>query len=200
VNAVLVSGNLGKLRELRDLLPDWSIEALGTDGLGEETGETFSENARAKARWGRRRAPRDAWVLGEDSGLEVRGMGGDPGIRSARLAGPRATDQENLAQLLRMLEGVEGEGRRARYVCELVILSPEGEETRGRGTLEGRIAREPRGTAGFGYDPAFVPAGETETIGVLGQEWKREHSHRARAVRDLIEQLQKDADRSNQVC
>ncbi len=76
-------------------------------------------------------------------------------------------------------------GRRGRYVCELVALSPEGEEIRGSGTLEGRIADAPRGSSGFGYDPVFVPEGETETVAELGDDWKREHSHRARAARAL---------------
>jgi XTP/dITP diphosphohydrolase len=80
---------------------------------------------------------------------------------------------------------VEGEGRRARYVCELVALGPGGAELRGTGTLEGRIAEKPRGSEGFGYDPIFVPEGETRTVAELGNAWKAEHSHRARAARAL---------------
>jgi XTP/dITP diphosphohydrolase len=85
------------------------------------------------------------------------------------------------------LSGVEGEGRRARYVCELVGLSPSGEEFRGTGMLEGQIAEEPRGSAGFGFDPVFVPEGEERTVAELGDEWKAEHSHRARAAKALLE-------------
>ena len=111
-------------------------------------------------------------MIGEDSGLEVDGLGGRPGIFSARYAGPVATDEENVAKLLAELEGVTGDGRRARYVSELVCLSPGSEELRGRGTLEGAIALAPRGAEGFGYDPVFVPAGETLTVAELGNDWK----------------------------
>ena len=86
----------------------------------------------------------------------------------------------------RSLEALQGtDDRRARYVCELVALSPEGEELRGTGTVEGAIAHEPRGSDGFGYDPIFVPEGESRTVAELGNDWKREHSHRARAARSL---------------
>lgn len=85
------------------------------------------------------------------------------------------------------LAGVED--RRARYVCELVALSPEGEELRGTGTLEGTIAQAPRGGEGFGYDPVFVPVGETKTVAELGNEWKSRNSHRARAARELTRGL-----------
>lgn len=181
----LVSGNEHKLRELRALLPDWEIELLETEEEPVEAGETFYENALAKARFGRSLGGQGLWILGEDSGLEVDGLGGRPGIRSARYAGEHATDEENVRRLLVELATIEDEGRRARYVSELVFLSPELEEYRGTGTLEGLIAEEPRGEEGFGYDPVFVPEGETQTVAELGNEWKREHSHRARAARAL---------------
>ena len=187
MKVALVSRNPGKLRELRGLLPDWEVEPLDTTGIGEETGETFSENAREKALFGHAAAPPGRWALGEDSGLEVDGLAGAPGIRSARYAGEGATDEENLEKLLADLRGVTCEGRRARYVCELVLVSPAGEEYRARGTFEGSIAEEARGTAGFGYDPVFVPEGETATVGELGEEYKAEHSHRARAAGALRE-------------
>jgi XTP/dITP diphosphohydrolase len=87
--------------------------------------------------------------------------------------------------LLRELVGVEGEGRQARYVCELVALSPEGEELRGTGVLEGRIVHEPRGSEGFGFDPIFLPEEEKRTVAELGDEWKAANSHRARAAKAL---------------
>jgi XTP/dITP diphosphohydrolase len=180
------SGNRHKLRELRALFPDWEIEALEDGAMPEETGSTFYENALAKARHGREAGAPELWVIGEDSGLEVEGLGGRPGIRSARYAGPEASDEENVARLLDELAGAEGEARRARYVSELVLLSPEG-ELRGTGTLEGRIGREPRGSEGFGYDPVFVPEGEARTVAELGDDWKRKHSHRARSARALRE-------------
>ncbi len=187
LKVVLVSGNPGKLRELRALLPDWKIELLDTAGIEEETGETFYENARAKAIWGRGRVAGDAWVLGEDSGLEVRKLAGAPGVRSARFAGVEANDEQNVVKLLRELEQLDGEDRRARYVCELVLLSPRSTELHSRGTLEGTIARHPRGCTGFGYDPVFVPVHEASTVAVLGEDWKRAHSHRARAASALVE-------------
>lgn len=183
----LVSRNEHKLRELRALLPDWEIELLEAAEEPAETGETFYENALAKARFGRSVGGQDLWILGEDSGLGVEGLGGRPGIRSARYAGEHATDEENVRRLLDELEGIGTEDRRARYVSELVLLSPEREEFRGTGTLSGRIAEEQRGEEGFGYDPVFVPEGETQTVAELGDEWKREHSHRARAARALAQ-------------
>jgi XTP/dITP diphosphohydrolase len=185
----LASGNPHKARELAVLLPGWQLEPLDSQDMPEETGATFHENASAKAHFGRTIADPDAWVLGEDSGLEVVGLAGRPGIRSARFAGPGSTDEQNLQLLLEELAGMAGEARRARYVCELVCVSPELVEFRGRGTLAGRIAEEPRGAAGFGYDPVFVPQGETRTVAELGDEWKARHSHRARAALALREAM-----------
>jgi XTP/dITP diphosphohydrolase len=121
-------------------------------------------------------------MLGEDSGIEVAALGGGPGVRSARYgkeAGMRAIER-----LLRELEAVDD--RRARYVCELVLLAPDGRELRGTGVLEGHIAQEPRGSEGFGYDPVFVPDGEERTVAELGNDWKRTNSHRARAAAALL--------------
>lgn len=184
LKAVFASRNAGKLRELRALLPGWEIEPLADVEMPEETGATFYENAAAKARFARTLVP-GRWAIGEDSGLEVEGLEGAPGIRSARFAGEGASDEDNVAKLLAALREIEAEGRRARYVSELVVLRPDGAELRGRGTLEGAIAREPRGTAGFGYDPVFVPEGESRTVAELGDDWKRGRSHRAAAARAL---------------
>ena len=187
VRAIFASQNVHKLRELRALLPDWEIEPLEAAAMPDETGSTFYENALAKARHGREAGARHLWVIGEDSGLEVDGLGGRPGIRSARYAGPDASDEENVARLLDELSGAENEARRARYVSELVLLTPDLQELRGTGTLEGQIAEEPRGSEGFGYDPVFLPQGEERTVGELGDDWKREHSHRARSASALRE-------------
>jgi XTP/dITP diphosphohydrolase len=159
----------------------WTIELLDAGELPPEEGTTYDENARAKAQFGRTASGGDAWVIGEDSGIEVAGLDGRPGIASARWA------EDGIARLLEELRGVEGDGRRARYVCELVCLSPEGEELRGRGELAGRIAHESHGSEGFGYDPIFVPDGESRTVAELGNDWKAQHSHRARAARALLE-------------
>ncbi len=180
--ANLVSRNEHKLGELRSVLSGWEIELLAADTLPDETGETYYDNARAKARFGRMLGEFDVWMLGEDSGLEVEGLDGGPGVRSARFAGE---GEDAVEKLLRELEGRDGEARRARYVCELVGLSPELEEFRGTGILAGRVAPERRGERGFGYDPVFVPEGRSETVAELGEAWKTEHSHRAHAARAL---------------
>jgi XTP/dITP diphosphohydrolase len=182
LKARLASRNANKARELGRLLPGWEIELLEADDYPPETGKTYYENALSKARYGRTVAEQDVWVLGEDSGLEVEGLGGGPGVESARSGG-----DDPVGWLLAELEGVEGDGRRARYVCELVGLTPEQQEVRGTGTLAGQIADEPRGTEGFGYDPIFVPAGEDRTVAELGNEWKAENSHRAKAARALLD-------------
>ena len=180
LKALLASRNAHKLRELAAALPGWQLALLEAEGYPAEDGASYVENARLKARFARAAAGPDGWVLGEDSGLEVAGLGGRPGLRSARYADP---GEDPNAKLLRQLEGVAGPGRRARYVCELVGISPEGREARGTGVLEGSIALEARGTEGFGYDPVFVPNGEERTVAELGNAWKQTSSHRARAAR-----------------
>jgi XTP/dITP diphosphohydrolase len=177
----LASGNAHKLEELRAALPGWRLELLGVDAFPPETGESYYANALAKAQFGRAVGPADAWTLGEDSGIEVDALGGRPGIASARWA------EDGVTALLGELRGVDD--RRARYVCELVAVSPEGHELRGTGILEGRIADEPRGSEGFGYDPIFVPDGEERTVAELGNEWKSRNSHRARAAHALAEAI-----------
>jgi XTP/dITP diphosphohydrolase len=179
---VLCSRNRHKARELERLLPGWTIEPLDRDDYPPETGATYYENAALKARFGREHA--DGWVLAEDSGLEVESLGGRPGLLSARYAPEGAPA---VAKLLGELAGVEERG--ARYVSELVLLAPDGRELRGTGTLEGRIAHEPAGSEGFGYDPIFIPEGEDRTVAELGDDWKAEHSHRARAARSLLRAL-----------
>jgi XTP/dITP diphosphohydrolase len=180
LKARLASRNENKLRELARVLEGWELGLVDADHYPPEDGATYYENALEKARFGRRFTD-DAWVLGEDSGIEVEALGGGPGIRSARFGG-----DDPVERLLTDLREVEGDGRRARYVCELVALSPTGEEARGTGVLEGAIVDEPRGSEGFGYDPIFVPVGEERTVAELGNEWKAENSHRARAARELL--------------
>ncbi len=174
----MCSRNRNKLRELSAL--GWELDVLDADGYPAEGEESYVANARAKALYGREVGPADAWMLGEDSGLEVVALGGGPGVRSARYG---AEGTEAIERLLRELQGVED--RRARYVCELVLLGPAGEELRGSGVLKGRIADEPRGSEGFGYDPVFIPGGEERTVAELGNAWKAQSSHRARAAADL---------------
>ena len=182
--ATLASANEHKLRELRHSLPGWQLELLGTAEFPPEEGDSYYENARAKALFGRDLVGAEHWVLGEDSGVEIEALGGGPGVRSARWAAG-----EEAERALAELRGVEGEGRRARYVCELVAISPKGREARGTGILEGRIAQERRGSEGFGFDPVFLPQGKERTVAELGDEWKAKNSHRARAARALLDAL-----------
>jgi XTP/dITP diphosphohydrolase len=184
VRAVLCSRNRNKARELEHLLAGWSIEPLDATDWPEETGETYLDNARIKARFGHEVAGSDRFVLGEDSGLEVAALGGRPGVHSARYAPEGAPA---IARLLSELDGVAD--RAARYVCELVCITPGGRELRGTGTLAGRIVAEPRGTGGFGYDPVFLPDGEELTVAELGNDWKERNSHRARAAHALLAAL-----------
>jgi XTP/dITP diphosphohydrolase len=181
VRLLLASTNENKLRELRAALPGWEIALLAAPDEPVEDGPTFLDNARIKARHGRTYAPADAWVGGEDSGIEVVVLGGRPGVESARWA------SDGVARLLSELG--DSSERRARYVCELVVSTPAGEELRATGTLEGHVADAPRGTEGFGYDPIFVPLGEVSTVAELGNAWKAEHSHRAQAARALAQLL-----------
>jgi len=183
IAATLCSRNAHKARELEVLLPGWTIEPLDADDYPPETGDTYYANASAKAAFGRTRV--SGWTIGEDSGIEVAALGGRPGIASARYAPEGAPA---IAKLLGELGGVDD--RRARYVSELVALAPDGEELRGSGIVTGRIASEPRGTGGFGYDPVFIPDGETQTVAELGDAWKAQNSHRARSARALLETVE----------
>jgi XTP/dITP diphosphohydrolase len=179
LKARLASRNANKVRELEHLLPNWRIEPLQAEDYPPEDGDTYYENARGKALFGRNHAESDEWVLGEDSGIEVAALDGGPGVHSARSGG-----DDPVGWLLGQLAGAED--RTARYVSELVIVSPDGEELRGTGMLEGRIAIEARGKEGFGFDPIFVPDGKERTVAQLGNDWKRENSHRANAARALL--------------
>jgi XTP/dITP diphosphohydrolase len=175
---VLATQNPHKVEELRRALPGAAIEALGRDDPPPEDGATFEDNARIKARFGRAHATADAWALGEDSGIESVALGGKPGVHTARWA-----TGDPVGRMLEALEGVAERG--ARYVCVLVAIAPDDRELVARGTLEGTISLRAAGEEGFGFDPVFVPDRESATVAELGDAWKREHSHRARAAREL---------------
>jgi XTP/dITP diphosphohydrolase len=191
---VLASANAGKLRELATLLAPFGLELLSQRSLGidsvEETGSTFLENALLKARHAARAAGLPA--LADDSGLEVDALGGRPGVWSARFAGAGATDEENLALLLAQLQGVPEPGRGARYQCVMAWVSAASDPAPliAQGTWEGRIALTPRGSGGFGYDPAFIPAGGTRTAAELPAAEKNAVSHRGLATRALVAALE----------
>jgi len=192
LSVVIATTNEGKLSELRALLGDLPLQLLSVDAvLGErllvsEDGSTFDQNAVVKAR-----AVCQAtglYALADDSGLEVDALDGRPGVRSARFAHERATDAENNATLLRELEEVVDGGRHAKFRCVLALASPwapDAIETV-EGSCEGTIARAPRGSGGFGYDPLFiVPELGGRAMAELSEAEKNSVSHRARAVRAL---------------
>ncbi len=183
----LASGNPHKAREWQDLLPGWDVATLDMSQAPPESGSTFSENAISKARYGALLAPPGLWVMGEDSGLEVDALGGAPGIRSARFASPGASDAENLAKLLAQLGNASE--RRAQFTCEVGCVSPTGDECHASGAVSGHIAGAVSGEGGFGYDPIFVPDGETRTVADLGATWKGRHSHRAQAAAQVLKLL-----------
>jgi XTP/dITP diphosphohydrolase len=167
---------------LRAALPDWTIELLDGDDYPPEDGDTYYANARLKALYGRAVGPGDAWVLGEDSGIEVEALGAEPGVRSARWA-------ESGRQHLHLLERLgDATDRYARMIAHMVAIGPDGREVDAVGVMEGEIAAEPRGTGGFGYDPVFVPddGDGTRTMAELDDAEKDGISHRGRAARALL--------------
>lgn len=181
MKVTVCSANEHKLEEFRALFPDWELELLGDADYPPEDGLTYVDNARIKARYGRLVGPADRWMLADDSGIELAALAGGPGVQTAPWADGRHVEKA--------LAAVAGGDRRAQYVCELVAISPERDELRGTGVLEGTIALEPAGAEGFGFDPVFVPRGQTRTVAELGDDWKAEHSHRARAAQALRDAL-----------
>jgi XTP/dITP diphosphohydrolase len=188
---ILATGNRHKLRELRELLPGVELEPLprGVE-LPPEEGDSFAAIALEKARAAR--AATGETALADDSGIEAAGLGGRPGVYSARFAGEGASEEENLAKLLRDV-AAEGEERRAAYVCALALVERDGAEHVFEARCEGRLIEEPRGTGGFGYDPAFVPDDtgpeDSRTMSELSAAEKNELSHRGRAARLLAVHL-----------
>ena len=191
----IATTNKGKVAELKgEIEKAWpgaqifTLADLRTYSPPPETGKTFEENAQIKAKSLKAMKP-EAWVLAEDSGLEAEGLGGLPGIHSARYAGEKASDSENNAKLLKMLQIRSAGNRSARFYCALVALGPSGEKLSSSGQLQGSIATQPKGQLGFGYDPVFIPNGQTQTMAELGPGFKLINSHRAQALRALLAQL-----------
>lgn len=150
-----------------------------------EDGMTFLDNATKKAK--ALAALSKQWALGDDSGLEVDVLGGAPGIRSARFAGERATDQQNTARLLKVLRSARK--RKARFTCALALAGPNGELITATGRLEGEINSSPEGESGFGYDPIFFVRELGRTLGMASFHEKLRISHRARAAENLLAKL-----------
>jgi XTP/dITP diphosphohydrolase len=188
VRLVLASRNPHKLRELGELLRPHVLEPLpDAVELPRESGTTFAANALIKARAAA--GAIGAAAVADDSGIEAAALGGAPGVWSARYAGEGASDEENLAKLLR--EVPEDGDRRVAYVCVLALVDPGGEERLAEGRCDGVLAREPRGGGGFGYDPAFIPDDyrDGRTMAELSPEEKDAISHRGRAARALLEEM-----------
>lgn len=190
---MLASSNPGKLREFSDLLAGKGFELARQSDFGieapPETGVTFLENALLKARNAARRSGLPA--IADDSGIEVDALDGAPGVWSARFAGEGASDEANLDKLLRSLAGVPDARRGARYRCVIVYVR-DADDPRplvGDGAWEGRILDSRRGSGGFGYDPSFVPAGETRTAAEMTAAQKHAISHRGQAMRAFLAQL-----------
>lgn len=191
VTLVVATFNRDKLRELAALMhaPDVALRALADfDGAvaPPETGATLLENARIKARAAL--AHTGLPSIADDTGLEVDALDGAPGVHAARYAGPDATYADNVRKLLAALEGVPAPRRAARFRCVCVACLPDGTEIEAEGVLEGRVIEVPRGAGGFGYDPVFE-VDEGRTLAELSGGEKNRRSHRARAVRALMEKL-----------
>ena len=185
MRAVLSTRNDHKVRELAVLLRPIELDPLPDEvTLPPETGTTFADNALIKARAAALATGRVA--IADDSGIEASALGGAPGVFSARYAGTDATDEENLAKLMR--EVPDDGDRRVAYVCALAYVEPGGREEVVHGRCEGTLARAPRGDGGFGYDPAFLPDDydDGRTMAELTPEEKDAISHRGRAARDLL--------------
>jgi XTP/dITP diphosphohydrolase len=186
---IIATGNPGKVREIAAILEPCGLRVLPQSDFGvpeaEETGVTFIENALIKARNAAAHSGRAA--LADDSGLCVDALGGAPGVRSARYAGPGANDTANLQRLLTELDGRGEDERGARFVCLMVCVRHADDPLPliAQGIWTGRIATAPRGDGGFGYDPIFVPAGWDQTMAELTDEEKDRISHRGRALRAL---------------
>lgn len=192
---LVATRNAGKLKEIRALLQDLPLEVvslLDYPGMAaaEEDGETFEANARKKALHVARSS--GCLTLADDSGIEVEALGGAPGVQSARFAGPGATDQDNNAKLLKLMEGVPEAKRRARFRCVVALATPEGMVETAEGACEGLITRRAAGEKGFGYDPLFLVPEYGLTFGELPEGIKNRISHRGRALaaaRRLLEEL-----------
>ena len=187
---LLATRNEHKLRELRESLPGVELDPLPLEvHLPPEEGETFAENALGKARAAQAATGRAS--IADDSGIEAYGLDGRPGVRSARYAGVGATDEENLAKLLD--EVGEQPDRRVAYVCAIALVDADGRESVFEGRCEGTLTDQPRGSGGFGYDPAFVPDDtgpeDRRTMAELSPEEKNAISHRGRAARKLASHL-----------
>ena len=186
---VIATSNEGKVAEFRDALAELKAEVISAKELGvtqfpEETGQSYEENARLKAEYVALRT--HSLALGDDSGLEVDALDGRPGLYSARFGGD-LSPSERVDYFLEQLRGVPQDERGARFVCNLVVASPEGDIHTFEGICEGEILGAPRGESGFGYDPVFYSYDLHKSFAEATREEKRRVSHRGRAVAKVLE-------------
>jgi len=179
--------NAHKTSEIRSILGEQfdvcDLSALPDFGPVEESGSTFEENAALKAVEGS--MVFDGWVIADDSGLQVDALGGDPGVFSARYAGPAAQDSDNNALLLKNLNGIPANKRTARFQCVIALARAGRKMAAFCGSVEGTIAESPAGNHGFGYDPLFIPVGYSASFAELSGDIKNGMSHRSKALKKL---------------
>lgn len=194
MDIIIASTNEGKIKEIQELIslphirwltykefPDWPKI--------EEKGQSYEENAAHKALTIASRYQKPA--LADDSGLEVQALKGEPGVKSARYAGKKASDTDNINLLLKKLRGVPPEQRQARFIAVVVLAFPDGRLVKTEGVCPGKISLTPVGEYGFGYDPVFIPEGYQQTLAELGLREKNKLSHRAKALKMLAKTLKK---------
>lgn len=191
---IFATGNKGKVKEIQEILKDLNYEVLTMKEAGieiaiEENGKTYEENALIKARSVAQHT--DAIVMADDSGLEVDAMDKAPGVLSARFMGEDTSYRIKNAEIIRRLEGKEGDERSARFVCAIAAVFPDKSEVTTRATIEGLIGYEEQGENGFGYDPIFYVPGFEKTTAQLSPEEKNQVSHRGKALRLMKEELMK---------
>lgn len=189
---VFATGNAGKVKEIRMILADLGMEVLSMKEAGirldiEEDGTTYEENALIKAR--AVAAYTDAIVMADDSGLEVDALNKEPGVYSARYLGEDTPYSIKNAEIIKRLEGLEGEQRSARFVCAIAAVFPDKSEVTTRATIEGQIGFEEKGTNGFGYDPIFYVPEFGKTTAELTEEEKNQVSHRGKALELMKKEL-----------
>ena len=188
----IATGNTGKVKEFKLLLPDhqlYFLKDIKSYKAPEETGSSFEENACIKAQALKIHKPKE-WIIGEDSGLVVPALNSAPGIYSARYAGPHATDKENLDLLLKNMKSLKKEKRYAFFISHIFALSPAGKEYSIEGKIEGYISHKLlKGPEGFGYDPVFIPKKENQSMAQLGLEYKNLYSHRAQAIQLFLKKI-----------
>lgn len=195
----IATSNAGKLKEFQNMAMSSQLKIRTPKELDfytspKETGETFLENAKIKAQsLYKSLSDKNTWVLAEDSGLLVDGLDGLPGIHTARYAGPNARDSENNAKLMKMMGFKSPQNRNAHFFCSIFVISPEGKELSYEAKLEGTIAKKLAGTSGFGYDPLFIPNGETKTLAELEPSFKAKNSHRSKAFKEFLAKLNSPA-------